>query len=157
MKKLDKHAVSFTAEEAAEMGLRMAAGTTNAAEAAAEAGFGYVTGNATVWIDNPKAFLKLIEDAFPELIIAMLRQRLEDKNITIQELVSILAQAQAQQAGAALPELDPTNQRIWNWIKDDSSITDDEIGRRLGVSRQTVNARRQKIISAGYPAKRRVS
>lgn len=52
---------------------------------------------------------------------------------------------------------DPTDRRIWEWIDKDRAITDTDISQRLKISRQAVNTRRQRLISAGYPAKRKVS
>ena len=55
----------------------------------------------------------------------------------------------------ALPEIeDPTDQRIWEWIKEDPSITDTDIAQKLGISRQAVNPRRRSLEKMGYSVRR---
>ena len=56
---------------------------------------------------------------------------------------------------AALPEIeDPTDRRIWEWIKKAPSITDTDIAQRLRISRQAVNERRKSLKKAGYPVRK---
>lgn len=53
-----------------------------------------------------------------------------------------------------LPKIeDPTDQRIWAWLKDDPSLTDAQLAQRLKISRQAVNPRRKRLEAMGYPVR----
>lgn len=52
--------------------------------------------------------------------------------------------------GELPPIIAPTDQRIWDWIRDDPDLTDTQIGQRLGISRQAANSRRNKLKAMGY-------
>jgi hypothetical protein len=48
------------------------------------------------------------------------------------------------------PITDHTDKRIWKWVRDDPDLLDQEIAQRLNISRQAVNARRNKLKAMGY-------
>jgi hypothetical protein len=48
------------------------------------------------------------------------------------------------------PVTDPTDQRILQWVTEDPDLTDDQIGQKLGISRQAANMRRNRVGSMGY-------
>jgi hypothetical protein len=52
------------------------------------------------------------------------------------------------------PIEDPTDQRIWDWMRKDPTLTDVVLGARLGLTRQALNARRRSLAKMGYPVRR---
>lgn len=53
-----------------------------------------------------------------------------------------------------LPKIeDPTDQRLWDWIKEDPSITDSQLAQKLDIGRQAVNERRRRLEAMGYPVR----
>ncbi|GIK10730.1 MAG TPA: winged helix-turn-helix domain-containing protein [Anaerolineales bacterium] len=55
------------------------------------------------------------------------------------------------QVGAIIPLIeDPTDQRIWDLIKADPSITDSQIAAHIDITRQAVNQRRRSLEKMGY-------
>lgn len=100
--------------------------------------------------DAMNQILDLTVDEANELILAKPLVRNFKDNFNAAQMI--------ESPKAILPEIeDPTDQRIWGWIKENPSITDTDIAQKLKVSRQTVNTRRRILISMGYPAKRTVS
>ena len=53
-------------------------------------------------------------------------------------------------SGSLPPVTDPTNQRILQWVTEDPDLIDLAIAKRLGISRQAVNVRRNKLKAMGY-------
>jgi len=68
-------------------------------------------------------------------------------------LAGVVGNSDMQQIGeTALPKIeDPTDQRIWELIKEDLSITDTALAQKLGnIGRQSVNTRRRSLEKMGY-------
>jgi len=59
--------------------------------------------------------------------------------------------APALEVNVVRPKIeDPTDQRIWDIVQQDPSITDTALGQKLGIKRQNANARRRALEKMGY-------
>ena len=52
--------------------------------------------------------------------------------------------------GEPQPITDPTDQRIYDIVKNDPDLSDQQIGQKIGMKRQNVNRRRKKLEAMGY-------